>query len=236
MMLTALQVHTSVMVTPEFQVLSQKDFGAKYGDALSISYRGWDLTARLNYVQSLVDDGQMWDTSLWENIPAWDCAKNSSYQTDRSTLLIVVNERPEQIFSVQDPRLVPYRSPYYTNLLSGFLKYSLYPHHNTVESDCDSRSEWHTRILYCLSRKVPGRSRLQIALWPLCVATVLNVIKLVCFLATFKEQRGTPLSTTGDAVASFLGSPCPYYTGRCLLSQEELLSKLGKNASMTQRM
>ena len=227
-MTIALQSYTSALVTPDFRLLSYDFFAHTNRSISSLSFTGEDTTDRSRYIKNINAYDRVRDTSLWENISALECAKYKLFQTERSTLLIVINETPEQIFSSQDPRLVPYGSPYHSNLLSFYLRQQLYPVYSTAEKDWASTSKWHTRISYCLSRKVPGRSRLQIHLWLILATTVLNSIKLGCLLYTFKEQKGTPLITTGDAIASFLRSRCVYSAGMCLLSQEELVRKLEK--------
>lgn len=228
-MTTALQVHTSALVTPDFRLLSFdpfNDFISLNATVATLSHSAEDLTARNRYIQDTVTKDQIWDSSLWKNISALECAEYNVLQTERSTLLIVINETLEQIYSTQDPRLLPYRSPIYSNLLPAFLQYRLYPVYDTVEKDWASVNKWHTRISYCLSRKVPGRSRLQIHLWLLFTVTILNAVKLGCLLSTFKEQQGSPLVTTGDAIASFLTSPCVHSAGMCLLSQDDLVREL----------
>ena len=227
-MTVALQSYTSALVTPDFRLLSHNFFAHPNRSISSLFYTGEDTTDRSRYIKNINAYDRVRDTSLWENISALECAKYKLFQTERSTLLIVINETPEQIFSGQDPRLVPYGSPYYSNLLSFYLRQQLYPVYRTAEKDWASTSKWHTRISYYLSRKVPGRSRLQIHLWLLLATTVLNAIKLGCLLYTFKEQKGTPLVVTGDAIASFLRSRCVYSAGMCLLSQGELVRKLEK--------
>jgi hypothetical protein len=223
---TALQSYTSALVTPSFRVLSFEDFTISHGSGLYVSRTGENITDRLRYIQNITTGDQIRDTSLWKNISALECAEYNTLQTDTSTLLIVINETPEQGFAYQDPRLVPWGSSSHSSLLTAFLRHELYYKHNTWENGFAKTSKWHTRISYCLSRKVPGRNRLEVHLWLLLTATVLNVIKLGCLLFTFEEQQKTPLMTTGDAIASFLGSPCVLSAGMCLLSQEELVRKL----------
>jgi hypothetical protein len=226
-MITALQYHTSAMVVPNFEGLSHNDSAYSYSHVLF-----WDdhrnPAPASRYIQDIVNNIQIQDTSLWENISALECVEHNSIQTERSTLLIVMNETPEQIHSVYDPRLRPYLSSTHSNFVGGFLQRPLHPLYGPQVKDLASPNIWHTRISYCLSRKVPGQSRLQIHLWLLLTATILNVIKISCLLVTPKEQQGTPIVTTGDAIASFLTSPCVRSAGMCLLSEEELVRKLKK--------
>jgi hypothetical protein len=226
-MTTALQGYTSALVTPSLRVLTFEDLTITTGSGLFLSGSGENHTDRLRYIQNITTDNQIRDTSLWKNISALECAEYNTLQTDTSTLLIVIKETFEQGFAYQDPRLVPWGSPNYSNLLTAFLQHQLYYKHNTWENGFAKTSKWHTRISYCLSRKVPpGRNCLEVHLWLLLAATVLNAIKLGCLFFTFKEQQKTPLITTGDAIVSFLRSPCVYSAGMCLLSQEELVRKL----------
>ncbi|KAF1995938.1 hypothetical protein P154DRAFT_473400 [Amniculicola lignicola CBS 123094] len=225
-MTIALQSYTSAIVTHDFRVFSLGEFLDANHSMAGISWTGEETANRFRYIQSVTTNEQIQDKSLWNNISALECAQYNVFQTDSSTLLVVINETPEQILSYQDPRLVPYASPNHLHLLPAFTQHRLYPSYSTMEKGWASTSEWHTRISYCLSRKVPGRSRLQIHLWLFLTATVLNAIKLGCLILTFKEQTETPLVTTGDAIASFLKSPCVHSTGMCLLSQEEIVRKL----------
>ncbi|KAF2728297.1 hypothetical protein EJ04DRAFT_504275 [Polyplosphaeria fusca] len=220
-------IYTSALVTPGLEAVSHADFRAfsQQTPSLMTVYQLGQHTERLRYIQNITTSGQIRDPSLWYNISASECANYETFQTERSTLLIVVNETIQQIFATQDPRLVPYGSTVYSHLLPSFLRhpiYPVYPIFHKGEKNWASTSQWHTRISYCLSRKVPARCRLQINLWFLLTATVLNAIKLSCLLFTFKEQQEPPLVTTGDAIASFLSSRCVHSAGMCLLSQEEL--------------
>jgi hypothetical protein len=221
---TALQRYTSALVTSSFEVLSYEEF---IPTNINVAIR-IEVPERLRYMQSIITNDQIWDTSIWKNISALECAQYGKIQTDTSTLLIVVKDTPGQGFMYQDARLVPYDSQVHPHSFQSDLQHALYPTYNVQEKDWANTSQWHTRISYCLSRKVPGRSRLQVHFWLLTTATVLNAIKLGCLLYTFREQQMTPLVTTGDAIASFLTSPCVHSAGKCLLSQEELVRNLNE--------
>lgn len=239
-MTTALQKHTSALVTPGFR--SGEDISllnprpSEYlqdPDPLTRT----DLSTRSRYIQHIINTSDIGDASLWENITAIECAEPRVFQTERSTLLIVLNETvtPEDLLASHggrepqmDPRLLPYDHYKYLHVLTFFLRTPLYHNVSPEGKDWTSTSRWHTRISYCLRRKMPGRSRLQIHLWLLLGTTSLNAIKLGCLLSTFKEQQGTPLVTTGDAISSFLKSRCVYSVDMCLLSQGELLRTLDK--------
>jgi hypothetical protein len=196
----ALQSHTSALVTRGFRVLSFEDFdriawqkshNAKPTNRPS-STIDWAATDNLRYIQNITTNDQIRDTSLWKNISALECAKYGVLQTETSTLLIVLNETPEQGFAYQDPLLVPYSSFSYSHILAVYLRKELYFTHGTPEEDWVNTNKWLThwltRVSYCLSRKVPGRSHLQVHLWFLLTATALNVIKLGCLLSAFKEH------------------------------------------------
>ncbi|KAF2649839.1 hypothetical protein K491DRAFT_167900 [Lophiostoma macrostomum CBS 122681] len=234
LMTTALQKYTSTLVTSDYKIWSQVDYDQlQHEPAFRVSHAN-GLADRLRYIQDIIATDQIWDSSLWDNISASDCVKYKTLQTDRSTLLIVLNGTPEQIYLNQDARLAPYRSIDYTNLLQGYLRYDLYPAYPAREKGWASTSKWQSRISYCLSRKVPGRCRLQIHLWLLLAATLLNAMKLGCLLLTLKEQQETPLITTGDAIASFLRSPCLHTAGKSLLTQEEIVRELKERQDNTE--
>ena len=226
-MTTALQSYTSAIVTPDFKFLYYPDF--QPSNLANSWFGSISDNKHSRYIRNLTASDRIRDISLWDNISALECADYKQFQTERSTLLIIIDEAPKQIFLSQDIRLRPCASPFIPHMVTGFLQTKLYPTWGTENNDwakCVNTSQWHTQILYCLSRKVPDRSRLQIHLWLLLTATVLSAIKLGCLLYTFKEQQETPLLTTGDAIASFLRSRCVHSAGMCLLSQEEIIRKL----------
>lgn len=230
-MTAALNRRTLAFISPD--VIYRKDFSYvdllhhSYGferDAIAHSFQDiyCDMSvlsrSRYLYIQDIIISRQLIDTSLWENISAKDCKNYQSTQTERSTLLFVTDEAYEQASfpRIQFPGIYASgRLPLITNL-------ALYP----LDDKRTINSAWHHKISYCLSRKVAGRSCLQINLWLCLAATVLTAIKLGCLIYTFKETKDMPLVTTGDAIVSFLESPCIYSAGICLLSQEELEREL----------
>lgn len=223
---TATHRYTSALMSLDLKVLS---FDENNRLNFTPSNYGGGAGRRYHYLQDIVVNDQISNTSLWQNISALECAKYKPLQTDRSTLLIVIKETLEQV-ETTIRRGISYEVSHQSSSsllgLLGLLRYRLHPTNSWDEQDCDNSDKWPVTVAYCLSRKVPGRSRLQIHLSLHLTVTILSAIKLSCLLLTFREQQGTPLVTNGDAIASFLSSPCVHSAGMCLLPQEELVRKL----------
>lgn len=223
-MTTAIQNYTSALMSLDFKVLCFDKVNTD--GTITPSYYSEDTNPRYRYIQDIVTNDQLSNISLWQNNSAAECARYKLLQTERSTLLIVINETLEQLISIKYHERWREFSPTFSDPMQAPIRYRLHPVYSFHERYWDKMDNWPMTVAYCLSRKVPGQSRLQIHLWLHLTVTLLNVIKLSCLLFTFLEQQGTPLVTTGDAVASFLGSPCVYSVGMCLSSQKELVRKL----------
>ncbi|KAH7386855.1 hypothetical protein DE146DRAFT_791945 [Phaeosphaeria sp. MPI-PUGE-AT-0046c] len=230
LMTTSLYRYTSALVTSDHKVVSYGDFPFR-NISIPLSYSGEDRSSRLRHIEVVLANNEIWNSSLWENITATECAGYGYLQTDRSTLLIMFNGTMEEIYAGKDPRFAPYRSPMYSYILQGFLRHDLHPVYSTTEKGWASTSKWPSRISYCLARKVPARAKIQSHLWILLATTIFNAIKLGCLWATLREQQDTPLITAGDAIASFLESPCPRSAGMSLLSSKDIdrAQKIGQD-------
>jgi len=218
-----MQVYDLVVITPAFLAggtwtqrgLIQNAYGQRYDK-------------RLSFLQNLAIDGQVQNRSLWANLSASACEDYQTYESDRGSVLLVTqgNHTRNTIRRTRGLDTLTAASSL-SNRESTVLKYEFQPALGGGRMERYISDRQHP-IAYCLSLKVPGRCRLQIHLWLFLTAVTLNVVKLACFWCTFKQQRGTPLMTLGDAVASFLSRPCPASNGMCLLSEEELIGVLKK--------
>jgi hypothetical protein len=175
---------------------------------------------RLRILQNLTTNGQIWNETRWTNLSVAECKEYGSFETDRGSVLLVSERRTIgkahnlELHRDGVSNVEPRRTVY---------KYDIFP--ETLFSVQDNILPVD-QISYCLSLVVPSRCSLQIHLWLLLTVVVCNTIKLACFILTLKEQRGIPLVTVGDAVASFLSLPYPSVDGMCLLSEDVLIGAL----------
>jgi hypothetical protein len=178
---------------------------------------------RLRLLQSLTFEEQIWNHTHWTNLSIAECKEYTEFETSRGSVLLVAEDQftPGIVDRYYDFDLLQHRASS-TAHQSTVLEYALYPEHGRTVETMLSYSGYH--VSYCLSLKVPGRCRLQIHVWLLLTVVACNIVKLVCFILTFKEQHGTPLMIVGDAIASFLDSPCSASHGMCLLPEDELIS------------
>jgi len=184
-----------------------------------ITYQDTIFRSKWSYIQRITASRKLLNTAIWENISALECTKYQSlkFQMERSTLLLVKN-------GTDDREYLPKRALYAVPKAQSSLDKSPYMQQIALHSSVPYHG-----ISFCLRRKEAGRSRLQIHIWLFLVATSLISLKLSCLLYTLREQQGTPIVTTGDAIVSFLESPCVHSAGMCLLSQEELIRELEKS-------
>ncbi|KAA8652739.1 uncharacterized protein ATNIH1004_001644 [Aspergillus tanneri] len=78
------------------------------------------------------------------------------------------------------------------------------------------------RIRSCLSKKMEDNCQLWFSL-PIAMAVLLcSATKVACMFLTAQQDRPEMLLTVGDAMASFLKSPDPYTTGRCMMSKDDV--------------
>jgi hypothetical protein len=178
---------------------------------------------RIEALQNLTIGGQIWDRTLWTNLTIAECRDYGAFEFDRGSILLVTEDTP----SVMDQNHAqPFDGASNGNNEGTVFEYRLEyrlqvsgPRSNVEDIFLSAERQ----PSYCLSLKVPGVCSLQIHIWLLLVVVVSNIVKLICFMLVFKEQSGTPLMTVGDAVASFLRSPCLVSRGMCLLSEDELI-------------
>jgi hypothetical protein len=184
-----------------------------------ITYQDVIFRSKWSYIQRITASRKLLNTAIWENISALECTEYQSlkFHTERSTLLLVKNGTVDREYS-PSRALFAYQAPQSSMDMSPY-----------VQRIALHRSIPYHGISFCLRRKEADRSRLQIHIWLFLVATSLISLKLSCFLYTLREQQGTPIVTTGDAIVSFLESPCVHSAGMCLLSQEELICELEKS-------
>jgi hypothetical protein len=201
--------------------------GMYFSNRLHVKSRLRIFEQRLRMLQNLTTNGQIWNETRWTNLSVAECKEYGAFETERGSVLMVLKEDESErrnigkahnldlhrdgVLHVDPPRTV------YT--------YGIFPGTMFSVRDNISDGRWF-EISYCLSLVVPSRCSLQIHLWLLLTVVVCNIIKLVCFILTLKEQRDTPLVTVGDAVGSFLSSPHPSVDGMCLLSEDALIGAL----------
>lgn len=172
---------------------------------------------RLARLQTLASNGQIWNESRWSSISLEECDTQSAQQlrSDGGSMLIVMTPVPE-LFREPVPAVIShlFSEPFNwhhkdpPDLLGGNWHYEKLPSEDAM--------------FKCFTLRVPGRCRVQIHVWLLLATTTTNAIKLVCLLLTFKRSKLLPLLLTGDAVESFLISPCKHTSASCLLSDAEI--------------
>jgi hypothetical protein len=182
---------------------------------------------RLQNLQDLVTSGQAWNKTRWTNLTVAECKDYTSFESDRGSVLLITEDPDAPAPSNVTKKNIASRDHASGSAASGSVSeyWFLYPYQSSNLVERSILSSRH-RILYCLSLEVPDRCRLQLHFWLLLTTVTCNVVKLVCFTLTFKEQSGTPLMTVGDAVASFLESPEPVSRGMCLFAKDELIKSL----------
>lgn len=124
------------------------------------------------------------------------------YRTDRGSVLLVTREDGQGTGHGSDRNDTGTVLRFYMNIGVPRMYW------NRMEQSVDN---WHVfdennhpfPISYCLSLRVPYCCRLQVHVWLLVTVVILNTIKFACMLLSLIEQRGTPMVTVGDAVASF---------------------------------
>lgn len=77
-------------------------------------------------------------------------------------------------------------------------------------------------IAYCLSEQLPDVCKVQSSLEILIIVVILNAAKAVVMLYIALAIRTNPISTIGDAVASFLIISDPSTKRMCLVSKEDI--------------
>ena len=71
-------------------------------------------------------------------------------------------------------------------------------------------------IDYCLSQTAPEKCALQFSLPIMLIVIVCNVVKITCMILIMLMRGSQPLTTVGDAIASFLMKPDPATKNICL--------------------
>lgn len=224
----AAQLYDIAVVTPEFfsDSIYTWDCDSPRDDKYSYA-------CRRRLLQEQVVNGQIWDRDRWENLTASECKDDFNlFRSDRGSVLLV---------STADGQGAPinFSNTYTENEFKYLLSLdSVTSFALTVPPDKfwrwreQSVDEWRMprsesySIEYCLSLKVPHRCRLQIHVWFVLAVVVLNTIKFACMLFSFWEQHGKPLVTVGDAVNSFLRTPCEHSRGSCLWSEHSWVTQL----------
>ena len=95
-------------------------------------------------------------------------------------------------------------------------------------------SENGDNILYCLSQTVDEHCKVQFSVGMMVVVIVCNVVKVVCMLWIAKQRDDMePLTTLGDAIASFLDEPDTTTNGHCLANSKTFLTMRGWSETST---
>lgn len=183
---------------------------------------------RLGILQELTIKGRILDRTRWTNLSVAECKKYATIEEDRGSVLLVTGNQSLR----RSDSSAAGSEHIHDEVLNGansstVFQYAIFPGNTaSVLNEFSYARKSGLHISYCLSLAVQNHCSLQIHLWLLLSVVVCNIIKLACFILTFKEQQGTPLVTVGDAVASFLNLPCPNVKGMCLLSEDALISAL----------
>ena len=77
-------------------------------------------------------------------------------------------------------------------------------------------------IDYCISQKVEPHCKLSLSTTLMAVVVVMNAMKAACMFWILLKVKVQPLTTFGDAVASFLNQPDKLTSGRCLMSKKDV--------------
>jgi len=88
-----------------------------------------------------------------------------------------------------------------------------------------NRDDWAplgNRVDHCLSEQVPGLCRVQFSLSIAWTVIAFNVSKVAILLIVFFFLREDPLTTMGDAVASFLDRKDETTAGLCLMTRNQI--------------
>lgn len=188
---------------------------------------------RLRILQSLTINGQIWNDTRWNNLSAAECKEYGAGERSHGSVLLVTEDQSvwRNNGSAYNLELHRDKASDTENSSAAYLFRTIPEGLLSTPSQIDM---FHFllsrfRISYCLSLAVTSSCSLQIRLWLLLTVVVCNIVKLACFTLTLREQHGTPLVTVGDAVASFLSSPCPTVDGMCLLSEDALYNALQRD-------
>lgn len=212
----AFQFYEIVTVTPSFFL------GGEW--AQTLRPHTWNLdhdsVKRLQWLQSSVQGDIIHNSNVWRNVSTADCVRVQDLEADHGSSLVVLTS--EAISGL--------------NLSSSVLKHKvqdplrwgidLYRSRNLERITHSGRPE---DILRCMTLNVPPRCRVQIHIWIMFTVTLFTFMVLMCFAGTYMETKGSPLMTTGDAIASCLDSPCMFSNDACLISQNEMARVFTKN-------
>lgn len=94
-----------------------------------------------------------------------------------------------------------------------------------IPTALDQANQWSLRdhpIDYCIARLSPSHCKLQFSQSILITVIVMNFAKAAVMLWTYLFQKSLTLVTLGDAIASFLSSPDPLTTSRCLMTKTDV--------------
>lgn len=167
-------------------------------------------------------NGQARNEKYWENISVAECKDSFNYfRTDRGSVLLVTREDAQA--AGYGPDRNDTGTVLWFDMNTGYVPdmYWNWTEQSVKNWRVTDKNHHSFPISYCLSLRVPYRCRLQVHIWLLLTVVVLNTIKLACMLRSFWEQRGTPMVTVGDAIASFLQTQCEHSEESCLLSQRD---------------
>lgn len=178
-------------------------------------FAGQRYEDRLAYLQNLASNGQAENKTRWANLSVAECSEYTAYESGRGSLLYVSNGNYSHVSNTSSVDVGNFSADGQNSVHDySFRSPEIIAYHYWLSHPKDFP------VSYCLSLKVSHHCRLQLHLWLLLAVVVLNMLGITCFLASLNDQRGPPLLTLGDAIASFLKSPDTMTSSKCLLSEE----------------
>lgn len=202
----ALQIFDMVVVTEEFLT------GGAWSQHGTLNYEDLTVEGQLRYLQGLVMNDKFNNVSRWRNLTTAECKEHYDYswQSDLGSVLLVTQDEYQEQGHNETVLWYNFVRPGIERVLG-----------RRSDQSFEGWMSQRSRISYCMSLEVPGRCRLQVHVWLLLTVIVFNAVKIQCMLITLREQRGAPLVTTGDAISTFLETPCLKTSGLCLYSVED---------------
>ncbi|KAF9640150.1 hypothetical protein BFW01_g11956 [Lasiodiplodia theobromae] len=90
-----------------------------------------------------------------------------------------------------------------------------------IRSSASDWKVWGFKIEYCLSEKMENGCSLNVAKSLMVVVILANAVKVVVLTIVIAKVRDSPLTTIGDAAASFIRKRDTTTRGMCLLTQRD---------------